>query len=327
MNTVVQISALIEFLIAKVSAKEMTKSEAGFTLAKACLGWPYVYSAWGAECTPSERKKRFNMKPDHTTIKTACQVLNGSKGSCTGCKWYPDGKRVRCFDCRGFVYWILMVLFGFKLSGSTVASQWNTAANWCVKGKVADGIPQNVLVNLFIYNTSEKKWKHTGFYYNGETIEASSNVQFFSPMKKNRWTHWAIAACLIDEYEFAPIEVPDKPKEDTPVADETKMIKLQKGSKGDAVQYLQNLLLMLGYDLGKWGADGDFGSKTQAAVKAFQKSKGLTADGIVGPKTWEALIGNQEDQEKTVTVHIPKLSKAEATILLEEFPGSYTTED
>ncbi len=37
-------------------------------------------------------------------------------------------------------------------------------------------------------------------------------------------------------------------------------------------------------------ADHVFGPKTTAAVKAFQKGKGLTEDGIVGDKTWPALI-------------------------------------
>lgn len=64
---------------------------------------------------------------------------------------------------------------------------------------------------------------------------------------------------------------------------------LRKGMKGADVEELQRKLLALGYDLGKWGADGSFGTQTQTAAKLFQKARGLVADGIVGPKTWEVL--------------------------------------
>lgn len=56
---------------------------------------------------------------------------------------------------------------------------------------------------------------------------------------------------------------------------------LKRGDKGDSVKELQFYL--------KVGRDGDFGKKTEDALKAFQKSKGLTVDGIAGPKTWALL--------------------------------------
>ncbi len=62
---------------------------------------------------------------------------------------------------------------------------------------------------------------------------------------------------------------------------------LRVGARGEPVRALQNRLNQLGYNVG--AADGDFGPKTLAAVKAFQKAKGLTADGVVGPKTWDKL--------------------------------------
>ena len=56
---------------------------------------------------------------------------------------------------------------------------------------------------------------------------------------------------------------------------------LKKGDKGKEVEDVQRYL--------KIKVDGDFGPKTEDAVKKFQKEKGLTADGIVGAKTWNAM--------------------------------------
>ena len=64
---------------------------------------------------------------------------------------------------------------------------------------------------------------------------------------------------------------------------------LKKGSKGDAVKTMQTMLIACGFSCGSAGADGDFGNNTLAAVKAFQKDKGLTVDGIYGPVTKAAL--------------------------------------
>ncbi|WEX10372.1 N-acetylmuramidase domain-containing protein [Chelativorans sp. AA-79] len=61
---------------------------------------------------------------------------------------------------------------------------------------------------------------------------------------------------------------------------------LRRGDRGSAVQHLQRLLTAAGHPV---TADGDFGPRTHAAVLAFQRSSGLTADGIAGPATMEAL--------------------------------------
>mgnify|MGYP003571263330 CR=1 FL=1 len=58
---------------------------------------------------------------------------------------------------------------------------------------------------------------------------------------------------------------------------------IKRGNRGKAVKILQILL-------GGLEVDGSFGPKTLAAVKAFQKKKGLQQDGEVGPLTWHALI-------------------------------------
>jgi peptidoglycan hydrolase-like protein with peptidoglycan-binding domain len=61
---------------------------------------------------------------------------------------------------------------------------------------------------------------------------------------------------------------------------------LTKGNQGAAVKALQENLIKLGYNLGKWGADGDFGNATYKAVVKFQGDRGLKKDGIVGPQTY-----------------------------------------
>lgn len=62
---------------------------------------------------------------------------------------------------------------------------------------------------------------------------------------------------------------------------------LNVGSRGVSVSQLQQLLLDNGFNPGT--VDGIFGSMTYSAVVAFQRSKNLVADGIVGVMTWTAL--------------------------------------
>ena len=63
--------------------------------------------------------------------------------------------------------------------------------------------------------------------------------------------------------------------------------RLKRGDEGDSVELLQRALAAKGFLPG--AIDGDFGPKTESAVKAFQAAFGLTADGVVGVKTWKAL--------------------------------------
>lgn len=58
---------------------------------------------------------------------------------------------------------------------------------------------------------------------------------------------------------------------------------LGRGSKGPEVTELQKKLVQLGYAVGK--ADGKFGSKTEAAIRRFQKEHGLRVDGLAGTQT------------------------------------------
>ena len=64
---------------------------------------------------------------------------------------------------------------------------------------------------------------------------------------------------------------------------------LRHGCEGSDVKLLQEMLLKLDYDLGRWGVDGDFGDSTELAVKVFQKKARVDVDGECGPQTLAAL--------------------------------------
>jgi len=68
---------------------------------------------------------------------------------------------------------------------------------------------------------------------------------------------------------------------------------LRSGSRGDNVRVVQEYLntLARAYPLPRVTVDGIYGPATENAVQAFQRLFGLTADGIVGPRTWERLVG------------------------------------
>jgi peptidoglycan hydrolase-like protein with peptidoglycan-binding domain len=72
---------------------------------------------------------------------------------------------------------------------------------------------------------------------------------------------------------------------------------LKNGMSGSDVKALQEALMQLGYHLPKYGADGDFGLETEAAVRALQINSGLQIDGKYGEKTHLALMDALGDDD------------------------------
>ena len=115
---------------------------------------------------------------------------------------------------------------------------------------------------------------HTGIVLPDRTvIHCSVGVQTGKFSAKS-WTHFAIPAGLY-------------PAEELPRTDPRPI--LRKGARGEEVAALQRALVSLGYDVGRTGADGIFGRRTLAAVKAFQRENGIAVDGVVGPITYGKL--------------------------------------
>ena len=151
-------------------------------------------------------------------------------------------------------------------------------------------------------NSRGVKVDSTYIVLNSTNMPAVMNEGAFVDNKKDiqDWNEDAELKKLGIAYAKAAAEylkLEPKAKLAEPAAPETvtlKMEVLKKGSAGEQVETLQRILKSYGYDLGSTCPfDGDFGSKTDAAVRSYQKKNGLTSDGIVGEKTWKKLLGTQ----------------------------------
>ena len=302
-------SEYVDQQIAILKTSGIPLSDAAWQTALLCVGWPYIYGDRGTKCTIAHRQQVYNKGPDknvYQNVRAKCQAIRESNptGSCSGCKWYPNGKRVLAYDCRGFPYWILLQIYGWKLMGAGATSQWNNADNWTAQGTI-DTVPEDMLVCLFQQDAKDPKvMAHTGLGYHGETIECQSGVQY-KKARESKWTHWGIPKCVSD--------VPPEP-------DPSYRPTLRRGDQGAYVTLAQTELINRGYDLGSWGADGKFGAATEKAVRQFQQDWGLSVDGIIGPKTWAML--DSTPVKVTYKVTIPHLSLADAEALAALYDGA-----
>lgn len=123
------------------------------------------------------------------------------------------------------------------------------------------------------------KWK------DGVQITAVHNIGKKSGYNGRTWTKHG-------KLPYVTYEAEVEKTIDTNKGDYTmEMRNLRKGDKGERVKALQILLIGNGYSCGGSGADGDFGSNTDTAVRKYQKAKGLTVDGIAGKATMGSLLG------------------------------------
>ena len=225
-------------------------------------------------------------------------------------------------DCSGLFRWAFRQLGGDIAHGSnSIWDRYCSAKGELKNGKREDGKTLKPGTAVFTYNKTKKNRGHIGLYIgNGWVIEAQGAKAGVvkSKITNTKWVEWGeLKGVRYDADSDEPATAPAKDETGVPPT-------LQKGSKGEYVQLLQTKLLMRGYDLGSYGVDGDFGSKTLDAVKAFQKSAGLTVDGVVGPQTWQAL--EQPAEAATYTVTIRGLSQAQADRIIAEYGGIVTTE-
>lgn len=217
--------------------------------------------------------------------------------------WKEHCERVH--DCQGMVEGFLTRVLGKTIN---VYARTNYA-QWCApKQEVskASSIPREYRIPgsaVFTYSASSGRIVHVGYliqpvnsskpegdWYVIEARGVSYGV-VRTKLYSRTWNRVGLMTKYFDYSEVSnSITIPDVPTNpDTNRDGELGSRTLKYGCKGSDVQELQSLLIELGFNVGKYGADGDFGSSTRSAVKAFQKSRGLEEDGIVGKNTLAAI--------------------------------------
>ena len=264
--------------------------------------WGYIYGTAGVKWT-ADRQAELEKTTDN----------DHAQGRLYGKKWI--GHMVA--DCSGLFKWAFKELGGEMYHGSnTMYLKWCVDKGQLSKGKRSDGKSLKPGTAVFVWNGST--YSHVGLYIGSETVieaQGTRNGVITTKVSATKWTYWGELKGV--DYGTAAKEEPVYPT-------------LRKGSKGDAVVELQNKLVKLGYYLGPYGVDGDFGKNTEKAVKEFQEDHGLQQDGVVGKKTWNALLAATEKKPSTTkfyTIHIPMMTEYQADAMIRQYPGAYKTED
>jgi hypothetical protein len=182
--------------------------------------------------------------------------------------WLADTNRKE-LDCTEAFYGNIQTTDGWNLLNRQLDyAEYIGCKNF---GNVFNNLDTSVFPVLEDSKTREK-WFQLAFKING-TVQT------------NRWYDWVN---IIDAK--APVPNINIPIED----DDMKLEVLRVGSKGNQVQWLQEILeLEYGYE-NEGGFDGKFGNLTDAQVRLYQESVNITVDGLVGKQTMTKLINDAE---------------------------------
>ena len=244
----------------------MNKPEIVRSWALERVGCPYIYGGTGQPCTVEYRKARAAQYPDKAEkIKRNCPRMSAGAKTCEGCRWYDEalGQGMPAYDCAQLSRGAMEAVGIPMVSGAN--SQWNQTL-WEDRGGIAE-LPRDKVCLVFRDDGGKKG--HVGVYTgDGYVIHAKGH-------------DWGVVRQRLDEVNFTHYGIPLGLYDDQPARPI-----LRQGASGQDVEYLQTLLCDVGQGI---AVDGKFGPATTQAVKAFQKTQGLTVDGIVGAKTWAAL--------------------------------------
>ena len=247
-------------------------SKTGRGLAAYCkvqLGGPYWWGTFGQISTPELLAQKRQQYPSYYQAADFEQQL---------------GRRVH--DCVGLIK-------GYLWSATpTSAPVYNGAQDVSVAGLYdacdqrgpIGTIPDEPGICVFM-----RELGHVGVYVGGGmAIEAMGHAYgvVTTALASRPWAFWGKPRWISYGGAAEPAATPE------PVAEtcRVELPLLKQGAAGEAVRAVQQLLLLRGFDLPRWGADGDFGGETAAAIAAMQTAAGITVDKEIGPESWAALI-------------------------------------
>lgn len=243
--------------------------------------WGYIWGTAGEKWTAA-KQEQLNMTTDS----------DRKLGREFGKKWI--GHIVA--DCSGLFSWAFRQLGSYMYHGSdTMWKKYCVNQGSLANGKRTDGRELKPGTAVFTYGVKNRKRNHVGLYIgNGWVIEAAGTKEGVIKTKVTlkKWVEWGELKYV--NYDSSVPVTTDQGIGDAAYYDPNQNgIKIpsyptiRRGTSGDLVVQLQRFLAKDGSSL---AIDGIFGPGTESAVRAFQKRHGLTADGIVGPKTWAALL-------------------------------------
>lgn len=247
-------------------------------------GWVYWYGTYGQKCSTSLYNSKKKQYPAHYTDSRKSGYEKDIKA----------GKR--CADCVGMIK-------SFFWTGGKFDTDPKYGSNGC-PDKSANGMIEYCSETGPIKTIPDEPglvvWKsgHIGVYVGGGyTVEMKG---FDYDCKRNKvtagpWTKWGRLPKSMITYTGETAD-PVQPSEPLPEG-------LSKGDHGSAVTALQILLTKWNPKcLLKYGIDGDFGSETEKALKAFQSEDGLPVNGVYDEATRKALMEVTAAVKKQVIV-------------------------
>lgn len=240
--------------------------------------WVYWYGTCGYKCTQALYDRKKEQYPSHYTAARKDGYMADIRA----------GRM--CADCVG-----LIKSFFWKGGDINGANKYesngcpDTSANGMIalckdKGPISS-IPD--IPGLVVWKDG-----HIGVYIGGGYTIEERGFSYDCVMRKVKdgpWTKWGRLPPSMLEYTDAPVKVYE-------LGERT----LSKGDTGPDVAELQRDLMQLGYTFPKYGADGDFGSETEANVKTFQLDHGLSPTGVFDSSAYKALteaLNTPDDME------------------------------